>query len=265
MTKALSKLNDVYLRGHYYDIVFNRDISAHTTFFLQVFNHFTGRAPQSILDIACGPGYHARALAHKGLRGVGLDLSEAMLNYGRQQSEQEGLNLEWVIADMTQFDLATPVDLAIIMFDGIDLLTSDTSAINHFRCISRNLTPGGLYIIEQIHPSESQIFNLGSFSWKGERDGVEVEFVWGVNNPVSDIVTGIAEVEMEMRINDHGQKSVITDRSLENTWSLREIRLITEHIVGDLKVVGYYGDYNLNQPLDWSAQSVKMITVIQKM
>lgn len=265
MTNVITtNLNGVYLRASYYDIVFNRDISRQVNFCLDAYERFNGHSASSVLDIACGPGYYAQGFARAGLRAVGLDLSTEMLNFGRELSAQQGLDVDFVEADMSNFKLDMPVDIVVTMFDAIDLLISDDGAINHFRSVADNLTPGGLYILEQTHPLRSNSYNIGRFNWQGERDGVDVEFVWGANFPVNDLITACADIEMEMHVNDHGNCFVIHDQTIERTRTIQELRLIAERISGDLKVVGYYGDFNLNQPLDASSGSVNMITVMQK-
>lgn len=256
-------LNHVYLRAHYYDIVFNRDIRPHIQFCQDLYHHHTGKPLQSALDIACGPGYHARAFATAGVAAYGVDLSHEMLNFARQESA--GLPVEFIEADMRDFQLPTPVDLAICVFDGIDLMTSDESAIAHFSAVAANLTPGGLYVIEQTHPRRSGPYDMGGiFQWDGRRDGVEVEFYWGINDPIPDIITGVAEIQMEMRVNDNGQTFVYRDQSYERTMSNGEMRLIAERLVGAFQAVGYYGEFDLNQPLDWSPDSTRMISIFQK-
>ena len=118
----MAEFNEVYQRAVYYDIVFNRDVSCEVDFIRDVFRHHSGRDLRSVLDIACGPGYHARAFAQQGVRAVGLDLRGEMLKFASDQAEAEGASVEWIEADMRYVKLAEPVDAAISMFDGIDAL-----------------------------------------------------------------------------------------------------------------------------------------------
>lgn len=264
MTNVISNLNGVYLKASYYDIVFNRDISRQIGFCLNAYEHFTGKSAQSALDLACGPGYYAQGFARAGLKAVGLDLSAEMLHFGRNLSQKENLPVDFVEADMSHFQLDYPVDIAICMFDAIDLLTSDESIIRHFQAVADNLSEGGLYLLEQTHPAHVYHEGMESLHWYGEQDGVEVEFIWGANRPPNDIISACAEVKMEMHVNDHGNKFVIHDSSVERTRSLQELRLVAEQINKRFKAVGYYGDFSLDQPLDRSSDSVRMITIFQK-
>lgn len=253
-------LNDVYLWAQYYDIVFNRDIGQHIDFCLAIFKQLNNRKPVSVLDIACGPGYHARAFAQRGLISYGLDLSSDMIVYAQQQAPR----VAFMEADMRDFTLEKPVDLAVCVFDGVDLLDSTASVVQHLEAVSTVLRPGGVYIIEQSHPRDAHLYHLPPLTWVGSQDGVDVEFVWGVNHPQPDIATGIAEIQMEMRINDHGQRQTIHDTSTERTLTPQELATLTRYVVPDLQIVAYYGDFNLKQPLDWSDNAAHMITVLQK-
>src|SRR5688572_18650737 len=102
-----------------------RDVSREVDFLIDTYRHFKGGEPQSILDIACGPGYHAREIARRGIRAVGLDLRPEMIEFAREKDAQEGLSLEWHAADMRNFDIDAPVDVAGTMFDSLDALTKN--------------------------------------------------------------------------------------------------------------------------------------------
>lgn len=258
--RLLMLLNDVYLRAKYYDIVFDRDITQHIDFCLALFKHLTDRKPMSVLDIACGPGYHARAFAQRGLTSYGLDLSSDMVAYASEQAPR----VTFIEADMRDFALEKPVDLAVCVFDGVDLLNSTVNVVQHLEAVSHALRPGGVYIIEQTHPRDANLYHLPPLTWAGSRGGIDVEFVWGVNHPQPDITSGVAEIQMEMRINDHGQRQIIHDTSIERTLTPQELAILTQYVVPDLQIVDYYGGFDLKQPLDWSDNASHMITVLQK-
>lgn len=56
-------------------------------------------AGQEVLDVAAGNGNAALAAAREGAAVVASDLTPAMLELGRERSEAEGLDIEWVEAD----------------------------------------------------------------------------------------------------------------------------------------------------------------------
>ncbi len=259
----MAEYTGLYQRAVLYDIVFNRDVSREVDFVAEAYRHFTGADMRSLLEVACGPGYHARHFARHGGRAVGLDLQPEMIAFAEEKAAAEGVHAAWSAGDMRDFRLATPVDAAMCPFDGIDALLTNADLIHHFRCIADNLTPGGLYVLEITHPRDCGFHDYGSFRYHGARDGVSVEIVWATNHPTADIVRGVARVELEIHVDDHGQHTVIRDVAEERFLLPQEIELLAQ-LAGTLRVAGWYGDYDLGQPLDSSPASRRMIAVLQK-
>src|SRR5207249_6420140 len=98
----------------------------------------------------------------------------------------------WVKADMRDFTLASPVDVAISMFDTHDAMLTNADLISHFRAVGRNLTPRGLFILVTSHPHELNLDRYPLYRYVGERDGVKVELLYGADNPQFDPLTEVA-------------------------------------------------------------------------
>ena len=90
-----------------------------------------------------------------------------------------------------------------------------------------------------------------------------MEILWGTNNPRPDLVTAVVETEIEIRINDRGNLTIIHDTAKERMLFPQELILLAE-LSGVLEVVGWRGDYDIQQPLDYSPNSRRMIAVMQK-
>src|SRR4051794_38720300 len=166
---------EIYTQAMYYDIVFDRDISQELNFALNTYAELNnGRKADSLIDIACGPGYYAIQAAQRGLRTLGLDLRKEMVDLGAQKAAKLGVNVKWIAEDMRTFRLESPVDVAVIMFDSLDVLSTDEDVIAHFKAMYHNLTPGGIYVIELSHPRDATYGVYGDYHYTGERDGVKV-------------------------------------------------------------------------------------------
>jgi SAM-dependent methyltransferase len=253
----------LYDKAVFYDIVFDRDVNQEVAFLSDVYERHSGRAPESVLELACGPGYHARAFASRGLRAAGLDLSEAMIQLAQEKSQESGLKPEWYQADMLDFELAAPVDLAFNMFDGVDAMVEDDELLQHLRSVADKLNVGGLYLVDLTHPRLCSLFQYGDFIYRGRRGSTEVEIEWGVNNPAFDLVTGIADVELELRVLLGGQETVTRDRARERLLLPAEIRLLAR-MSGRFEVVAWYGGYDLDRPLSMDASCERMIAVLRR-
>ncbi len=260
----MAEYNNVYQRARYYDIALKRDVSQEIDFVKQLYRHHTGRNIESMLEIACGPGYHARTFAKDGRRAVGLDLRPEMIAFAADQAAQDGVAGDWLAADMRNFQLETPVDVAICLFDGLDALTENGDVVRHFSNVAANLTPNGLYLLDLTHPRDSSFQNYGKFRYTGRQNGLQVDIIWATNQPAYNPITGVAQVEIEMHITENGSEQVIKDTARERFFSAQEITLLAQ-CSGALTVVGWYGDFNLSQPLDNSLASQRMIAALQKL
>lgn len=259
----MAEYNEVYSRAFYYDICFRRDVSREVDFLLQAFARHAGRPARSAVEIACGPGYHARELARRGLAVQAIDLRPEMVELAAAQARAEGLEVDWRAADMRALALPGPVDLAFTNYDSIDCLLEADDIVAHFRTVAANLTPGGLYIFEHSHPRDSQLYSYGGFSYAGEHDGIRVETDWAVNHPAADPFTQVVEVEIRMRIVEHGRERIILDRAYERFTSAQEyVALI--RISGAFALAGCYGDFSLDQPFDNSPGARRMIFALRK-
>lgn len=259
----MARHHHLYQRAVYYDVVFDRDVKREVDFISALCEQHMGHPPHLVLDVACGPGYHARAFARCGIPAIGLDLRPEMTDLAREKDAAEGLTLTWIAQDMRDFVLERPVDAAFIMFDGLDALVDNDDLIAHFQATARNLTPGGLYVIDLTHPREVSLTTYYPFRYHGERDGITVDLVWATNNPVVDPVTHVAHTRLEMHVDDHGERIVIEDEADERFLSAQEIALLAR-LSGALEVVGWYGDFDLAQPLDATPASKRMLAVLRR-
>lgn len=255
---------NLYQRAVYYDVIFDRDVSREADFITQAYQLYSGKpGPAAILDLACGPGYHALEFARRGVAATGLDLGKEMLTLAREKSAAQRLNVTWIEGDMRRFALQHPVDAAFIMFDGLDALLTSKDLIAHLRTVAQNLHPDGIYIIDLTHPRECSFQEYGDFRYHGRRNGVEVDIRWATNQPRFDLVTGVADTELEMHVKENGREIVVKDRARERLLLPQEIGLLAEQS-GVLQVVGWHGDYDVRQPLDYSEASRRMIAVLQR-
>jgi len=259
----VAEFNQVYARASYYDIAFRRDIDPEVAFIMEEYRRLNGRPLSSVLEIACGPGYHVCAFVKKGVRAVGLDLRPEMIEFAKTFAGGQGVEAEWIAADMRGFSLAKPVDAIITMYDSIDCLATGDDLVDHFRTVARNLTPGGIYLFEVTHPRDCSMFNYGSYKYEGERDGAKVEIIWAVNDPVPDPVTQIAEVETILRVTEKDRVMEFRDKARERFTMPQEFMALIK-LAGGLDVVDVYGDFVQGLRMDNSPASRRMIFVLRK-
>lgn len=259
----MSGYTELYQTAFYYDIVFRRDVSPEADFILDAIRYYGGPEHPEILELACGPAYHARALAKKGIKVIGLDNSSEMIQFGRDRARDDGVEIEFVLGDMCDFKLKQPVDAVITLCNGLLALKENANYVKHFRSVAKNLKPNGIYIVDFVNPRDCSFDDYGDYEFTGADNGTSVRLKWGVNEPKFDLVTGIALVEIEMKVRENGSEKTIRDHGFERILFPQEVTLLTE-LSGTLKVVGWHGNFNIHQPFDNSPGTERMIGVFKK-
>jgi SAM-dependent methyltransferase len=260
---GLAEHNAFYQKVAYYDIVFDRDVSKEVDFLLEIYRQHAGREAAATLDIACGPGYHAREVARRGLRSVGIDLRPEMIDFARERAQTQNLHVDLQAADMRNFRLAQAVDLAFIAFDGLDALVENSDLVSHLQTVAANLTSKGIYVIDVTHPRDNSLSKYGTFHYRGQRNGTAVEILWATNHPRVDMLTGVAQTEIEIRVEENGRRTVIKDSARERVFTPQELVLLSQ-LSGCFRVAAWYGDYVITQPFDDTEASRRLIAVLQK-
>jgi SAM-dependent methyltransferase len=259
----MAALNDLYRYATYYDIVFGRDVEHEVDFLTEVVRRHRGRAPLRVVDLGCGPGYHAKAFARRGISAIGLDWCDEMIRYARNEAAREGTEVDWRVGDMRAFALPAPVDLALCLFDSIDSLCSIDEFVEHFRAVAANLAAGGLYVIGQSHQRDVSLIDYGPFHYEGERNGCRVRLDWATDAQI-DTLSQTADVELVMHVHEAGQDHVFRHRTVESCPTPLFL-IAAARLSGALEAFDWYGDFRLDQPYDDSPASRSCITVLRKL
>ncbi|MCU6712458.1 class I SAM-dependent methyltransferase [Paenibacillus sp. J5C_2022] len=106
----------------------------------------------SVLDIGCGMGRHALALAEAGYKVTGVDLSEILLKEARAHDPNGAVT--WRHGDMR--DLPFPdgsFHATVNMFTSFGYFSSEADNVRVLEQIRRVLKPGGAFLIDFLNPS----------------------------------------------------------------------------------------------------------------
>ena len=107
-------------------------------FYLHLAQHVGG----PVLDVACGTGRLARAIAQSGLRVTGVDVMPPMLERARRLSTD--LPISWVLADCRTLTLPERFKLAIMSGHAFQNLLSDADQHQFLERMSELLEVGGV-------------------------------------------------------------------------------------------------------------------------
>jgi 2-polyprenyl-3-methyl-5-hydroxy-6-metoxy-1,4-benzoquinol methylase len=84
-----------------------------------VVRHAAVRPPARILDVPCGSGRHALALAKAGFTVTGIDLAEAALERAAKAASAAGVTVRFMRSNMLELDVDEPGDALICMGNSI--------------------------------------------------------------------------------------------------------------------------------------------------
>lgn len=104
---------------------------------------------ERILDLACGTGRHTLALVKHGFSVVGVDISQELIEIARTEAVQQGLEAEFIQADLRELAYDGEFDFVLNLNDGaIGYLESDEENHRTFEVIARALKPGGTNLVQ---------------------------------------------------------------------------------------------------------------------
>jgi methylation protein MtfA len=133
-------------------------------------------ADAHVLDLACGSGRIGIALAKRGYRVDGLELSQDMLDLVERNLEDEDpavrARLRFIKGDMSAFALPDRYDLIVIGVTSISLLLSSAQRLGLFGSVREHLRPGGKFIFDILDLEQDRWKALDHFQdvWSRETD-----------------------------------------------------------------------------------------------
>lgn len=108
------------------------------------------QAGQSVLELGCGHGRIANALAEKGARVIGLDRAGPFLEKAREDAVTLGVDVNYVLADMREITWDQAFDAVFLWFTTFGYFSETENELVLERAV-RTLKPGGRLLIEQIN------------------------------------------------------------------------------------------------------------------
>ena len=107
-----------------------------------------GLWPRKVLDLACGEGTFAIAMAKRGLQVTGVDLSPEMLSIARERAAKDGLEVKFLQQDMRLLSLRGRFDLVTCWFDSLNYLLEIDDLAQALAGVSRVLDKNSIFIFD---------------------------------------------------------------------------------------------------------------------
>ena len=106
----------------------------------------------SVLDTACGTGWHSIALAQKGFRAAGCDLSPAMIQRARQNAAESLVKVFFEAADLLHLEkIPGTFDALLCLGNSLPHVLSESDLREAFRSMKAKITPGGGIILHNLN------------------------------------------------------------------------------------------------------------------
>jgi len=179
-----------------------------------------GAAPRSLLDIACGEGTFAVAMARAGLRATGIDQSARMVECARWRAREAEVEVTFTQADMRRPGLAGRFDLVTCWYDSLNYLLTTRDLEAAFRGVRDLLSPQGLFIFDM-----NTIRGL-AVMWQSPPHCVvqDEADIFDVHVNSYDFETNLATKRVIGFIRQGGAWTRVDEEHVERAYSLAQIR-----------------------------------------
>jgi len=306
-----SESDSIYSMPPLYDLAFGyRSYEDEVDFLLHAHGEYSarastmdepeGRGPLKILELAAGPARHSLAALSDHPPSevdsvLALDLSQAMVEYGRENANRElGApggrrdDFVYVNGDMRSVCDYTPssFDAAWLLLGSMQHLLTNDDVLSCFASVSSVLKPGGTIIIELPHPRET--FSMGECTRNGwtvpledddENEYGELSVVWGEEDDEFDPVAQVRQftVGMELTMNSaedapkeedaflrmsEGGKTKVREVVPMRLYTLQEIDALAR--CAGLEMVARYGALDEEVSIENEEEAFRMVCVLRK-
>ncbi len=107
-----------------------------------------GCKPRKMLDVACGEGSLAVAMAEKGIKVTGIDQSAQMIALAKDRAKSAHVKVDFEVEDMRSLPYDGEFDLVTCFFDSLNYMLTVADLQQAFAGAFRALRPGGFYIFD---------------------------------------------------------------------------------------------------------------------
>ena len=247
----------------YWDLAFSEDTAMEADFVIQAIKKFCPFEPTTLYEPGCGGGRLVVELAKRGMQVIGVDGSQAAIDYAESQLQAAQTTADLFCADMTTFVSPKPIDAAYCLVNTFRHLLTEEAALAHLKCVAGQLRDGGLYVLG-LHMFPPDADTEDSESWSVTEDGVKVDMHLDVADCRRE--TRLETLKFQMSVTTKNQPEV---RKFLSDYRMRlyEADQMQELLnkVPELELVGVYDFwYDLDEPLELSDDLGDTVLVLRK-
>lgn len=199
----------------YYDLLYeDKPYDDEAAFVARLIHAHAPRA-RSILELGCGTGKHALALARQGFSVTGIDLSPGMVD--RAKARLEGTNLPSDVSvtfdagDVRSARFGQTFDAVVSLFHVMSYQITDSDLTETIRTAANHLTVGGVFVfdcwygpavlksrpevrVKRYENSQFRVFRVAEPAMHPDRNVVDVQYTVWIEQKPSGAITRLSDV-----------------------------------------------------------------------
>lgn len=196
--------------AEYYDLLYStiKDYAREVPEITATLRHLNPGV-QTVLDVGCGTGEHARRLAAEGFVVDGVDLDPVFIRIAAGKHPAG----TFTVADMSDFHLGRTYDAVVCFFSSIGYVRTIERLDATLRCFREHVGEGGVILVEPWFPPG---FMMDGFTARNEAEGDGVR------------ITRHARTELDGRISRlHFEYDVSDAHGVRHASEVHELGLFT--------------------------------------
>ncbi len=136
-----------------------------------------GHRARTILDTACGTGWHAITLAQKGYTAAGCDASPVMIERARANAAQAGVKVRFEVADFGRLgEFSETFDAVLCLGNSLPHLLSQEAMVGALQQMRGRLRAGGVLILHNLNYDMRMVKKPRFFSANGNDEALVWRF-----------------------------------------------------------------------------------------
>jgi SAM-dependent methyltransferase len=188
----------------WFEIGFQDVTGREADFFEAAFQRWCDFPVRRLLEPACGSGRLVVEMARRGYEVTGFDLSKPSVEFLRRRLKGTKLKAKAMQADMTRFSLPQKFDGAFCTYNSFRVLTTETAAQSHLKCVAKALRKGGLYFLG-LHLAPPGVDPMGIERWTGERGRTHVTTTLRVTG--ADTKRRVERLRISLLVREYGESA----------------------------------------------------------